>query len=85
MRAPGGDNGYAFIESIRPGSILVVDGSAKDNGFCGSNVGLVMAGKGLRGLVGNAVCRDTDEMILTRIPVYQNPMEAPRGINQGRI
>ena len=85
MRAPGGDNGYAFIESIRPGSILVVDGSAKDNGFCGSNVGLVMAGKGLRGLVGNAVCRDTDEMILTRIPVYQNPMEAPRGINQGRM
>ncbi len=90
MRAPGDKGvdpgeGYAFLGLIRPGSILVVDGAAKDNGFCGSNVGLLMAGKGLRGLVGNAVCRDTDELTLTRIPVYQDPMEAPRGINQGRM
>ena len=90
MRTPGdkgGDPGagYAFISLVRPGTILVVDGSAKDNGFCGSNVGLLLFGRGLRGLVGDAVCRDTDEMALTRIPVYQNPMEAPRGINQGRM
>lgn len=45
-------------------------------------MGLTLFGKGLRGFVGNEVCRDTDEMTLTRIPVYQNPL--PRGINPGR-
>jgi 4-hydroxy-4-methyl-2-oxoglutarate aldolase len=44
-----------------------------------------MFGKGMRGLVGNAICRDNDELILTRVPVYQDPMQAPRGINQGRM
>jgi regulator of RNase E activity RraA len=83
MRTEGGRGGYMGL--IRPGTILVVDGQAHDNGFCGSNNGLAMAGRGLRGLVGNAVCRDTDELTLTRIPVYQDPMEAPRGINQGRM
>ncbi|MGA2145169.1 MAG: RraA family protein [Bryobacteraceae bacterium] len=85
MRTQGVQDGYAFLGLIRPGTVLVVDGEAHDNGFCGSNVGLTMVGLGLRGLVGNAVCRDTDEMTLTRIPVYQDPMEAPRGINQGRM
>ncbi|HXK02621.1 MAG TPA: RraA family protein [Verrucomicrobiae bacterium] len=75
----------SYTGLIRPGTILVVDGQAKDNGFCGSNNALTMTGLGLRGLVGNAVCRDTDELTLTRIPVYQDPMEAPRGINQGRM
>ena len=63
----------------------MVDNQAHDNGFCGSNMGLSLSGRGLRGFVGNAVCRDNDEMILTRIPVYQDPMLAPRGINQGRM
>ena len=83
MRTEGGRPGYLGL--IRPGTILVVDGEAHDNGFCGSNNALTMFGRGLRGLVGNAVCRDTDELTLTRIPVYQDPMEAPRGINQGRM
>ena len=29
--------------------------------------------------------RDNDELILTKIPVCQDPMLAPRGINQGRM
>jgi 4-hydroxy-4-methyl-2-oxoglutarate aldolase len=84
MRTEGGP-GPGYIGLVRPGTILVVDGQAHDNGFCGSNNALTMFGRGLRGLVGNAVCRDTDELIFTRIPVYQDPMEAPRGINQGRM
>ena len=84
MRADSG-RGPGYMGLIRPGTILVVDGQAHDNGFCGSNNALAMVGRGLRGLVGNAVCRDTDEMTLTRIPVYQDPMTAPRGINQGRM
>jgi 4-hydroxy-4-methyl-2-oxoglutarate aldolase len=84
MRTDTG-RGPGYMGLIHPGTILVVDGQAKDNGFCGSNNALSMTGLGLRGLVGNAVCRDTDEMTLARIPVYQDPMEAPRGINQGRM
>ncbi len=69
---------------VRPGTIVVVDNQSKDDGWCGSNMGLTLFGKGLRGFVGNEVCRDTDEMTLERIPVYQNPLLAPRGINPGR-
>jgi regulator of RNase E activity RraA len=81
----GSGRGPGYMGLIRPGTILVVDGQAKDNGFCGSNNAMTMFGRGMRGLVGNAVCRDTDEMTLARIPVYQDPMESPRGINQGRM
>ncbi len=70
---------------VHKGTVLVVDGEAKDNGFCGSNNAASLTGRGLVGLVGDAVCRDTDELSLTHIPVYQDPMKAPRGINQGRM
>jgi regulator of RNase E activity RraA len=83
MQASGGKGNFSRL--IHPGTVLVVDGEAHDNGFCGSNDALSWFGLGLRGLVGDAVCRDTDELTLTRIPVYQNPMRAPRGINQGRM
>jgi 4-hydroxy-4-methyl-2-oxoglutarate aldolase len=85
MRTDTGGRGPNYMGLIHPGTVLVVEGNAHDNGFCGSNNALSMVGRGLRGLVGNAVCRDTDELTLTRIPVYQDPMEAPRGINQGRM
>ena len=74
---------YAAL--VRPGTILVVDNQARDDGFCGSNMGLSLFGKGLRGFVGNEVCRDNDEMILTHIPVYQDLARSPRGINPGRM
>jgi regulator of RNase E activity RraA len=74
-----------FAPLVKPGTILVVDNQARDDGFCGSNMGLALFGQGLRGLVGNEVCRDNDEMILSRIPVYQEGLRAPRGINPGRM
>ena len=83
MRTGGGRGGYPGL--IRPGTVLVVDNQAHDDGFCGSNMGTRLFGMGLRGFVGNAVCRDTDEMAMTKIPVYQDPMQSPRGINQGRM
>jgi regulator of RNase E activity RraA len=85
LRIDGGPARNAYNGLIRPGTVLVIDDQAVDNGVCGSNNSLAMMGRGLRGLVGNAICRDNDEMILTRIPVYQDPMQAPRGINQGRM
>jgi regulator of RNase E activity RraA len=85
MRADTAGTAPRWQPLIHPGTVLVVDGEAKDNGFCGSNNGLSMTALGLVGLVGEAVCRDTDELSLTRIPVYQDPAKAPRGINQGRM
>jgi len=74
-----------FSSQIQPGTILVVDNEAHDNGVCGSNDALSWLSKGMIGIVGNAVCRDTDELALTQIPVYQDPMQSPRGINEGRM
>lgn len=78
-------NNSDFGGLVKPGNVLVVDNQARDDGFCGSNMGLGLFGQGLRGLVGNEVCRDSDEMILSRIPVYQDNARAPRGINPGRM
>jgi regulator of RNase E activity RraA len=78
-------NQSEYAGLVRPGTILVVDNQARDDGFCGSNMGLSLFGLGLRGFVGNEVCRDTDEMTLSRIPVYQDPALSPRGINPGRM
>jgi regulator of RNase E activity RraA len=83
LRMPG-PKGNGF-QLMRPGTVLVVDNQARDNGMCGSNNALTLLGRGMRGIVGNQVCRDTDELTLTRIPVYQDAMLAPRGINQGRM
>jgi 4-hydroxy-4-methyl-2-oxoglutarate aldolase len=85
LRADAAPRGGGYGRLIRPGTILVVENNAIDNGFCGSNNGLAMTAQGLRGLVGNAVCRDNDELIVARVPVYQNAALAPRGINQGRM
>jgi hypothetical protein len=84
LRVEGAGQGGGYGRLIRPGTVLVVENNAIDNGMCGSNNALSWTFQGLRGVVGNAVCRDTDEIIVARIPVYQNPLLAPRGINQGR-
>lgn len=84
LRVEGAGRGGGYGRLIRPGTILVVENNAIDNGMCGSNNALSWTAQGLRGLVGNAVCRDTDELTVARIPVYQNAALSPRGINQGR-
>lgn len=66
LQAEGANTKQGYGALIHPGTVLVVDNQAVDNGFCGSNNALTMFGKGLRGIVGNAVCRDNDELILTR-------------------
>jgi len=73
-----------FGAQIKAGTILVIDSSrTHDVGFCGSNNGFNWVSQGLRGIVIDGGCRDSDEMILERIPVYQR--DSTRGINQGRI
>jgi regulator of RNase E activity RraA len=55
----------------------------KDVGFCGSNNALGWLSRGMRGIVTDGGCRDTDEVILQRIPVYHRGVT--RGIDPGRV
>lgn len=84
MRAGARPRG-GLASNIHPGTVLVVDNEAHDNGMCGSNDAMTWFGMGMVGMVGNAICRDADELSLVRVPVYQDLMKGARGINQGRM
>jgi 4-hydroxy-4-methyl-2-oxoglutarate aldolase len=73
-----------FEHYLTPDTILVIDASrTKDVGFCGSNNALGWFTRGMRGIVMDGGCRDTDEVILERIPVYERT--PTNGIDPGRI
>jgi regulator of RNase E activity RraA len=75
-----------FTQQIRPGTILVIDAGTRDDGICGSNNALGWFIRGMRGIVTNGGCRDSDEMIMQKLPVYQKggPLGTTRGIDPGR-
>jgi len=69
---------------MKPGTVLVIDAPNRaDNGYCGSNNAMGWMSRGLRGIVTDAGCRDSDEMRLEGIPVYQR--DSTRFINEGTI
>ncbi len=73
-----------FANWLKPDTVLVMDASrTKDVGFCGSNNALGWLTRGMRGIVTDGGCRDTDEMILESIPVYHRGVT--RGIDPGRV
>jgi regulator of RNase E activity RraA len=73
-----------FETFLRPDTVLVIDASrTREVGFCGSNDALAWTNRGMRGIVIDGGCRDSDEVILERIPVYQRG--GTRGIDPGRI
>lgn len=73
-----------FTQHLKPGTVLVMDASrTRDVGFCGSNNALNWHIRGMRGIVTDGGCRDTDEVILQRIPVYHRGVT--RGIDPGRV
>jgi regulator of RNase E activity RraA len=73
-----------FARWLSPGAVLVIDAQgARDSGFCGSNNALHWFSRAMRGIVTSGGCRDTDENILQRIPIYQR--QHTRGINPGRV
>ena len=64
----GGDD---FEGLVRPGHAVVIDAQGIENtGFVGSNNTLKWFSRGMTGVVTNGNARDTDELILERIPVY---------------
>jgi len=73
-----------FARWLSPGTVLVIDAhGTHDSGFCGSNNALNWTSRGMRGIVTSGGCRDSDENILQRIPIYQR--QYTRGINPGRV
>lgn len=74
-----------FVDSLRPGSILVLDVSGDgDTGSVGSFNSLAWVERGARAIVTNGGIRDTDEIIKQRIPVYLDHANRGRGIRPGR-
>jgi len=71
-------------ENIKAGDVIVIDAAGtEDVGFIGSNNSLAWTKAGAKGIVTNAGCRDTDEIIKQKIPVYSRYIS--RGIRPGRL
>lgn len=70
--------------TIQEGDVIVIDGAtATDVGFIGSMNAFGWINMGACGIVTNGGCRDTDELIKQKIPVYSAYIG--RGIRPGRI
>jgi 4-hydroxy-4-methyl-2-oxoglutarate aldolase len=74
---------YPWIEEIQAGDFIVIDQSGVDAGLMGSNNALVGFGRGARGYVTNGGVRDTDELILTRVPFWSKFVS--QSMVQGRL
>lgn len=73
-----------YTAFLTPDTVLVIDAPIRaDNGWCGSNNALGWKLRGMRGIVTNAGCRDSDEIAKAKIPVYQR--DSTRFINEGTI
>jgi len=73
-----------LTDEIRPGDIVVIDGSELGNvGFIGSNNALSWVAAGAVGCVTNGGARDSDELALEGVPVYCRTHG--RTIRPGRI
>lgn len=73
-----------FERLLRPGTVLVIEAHDIDNvGYIGSNNALGWKSRGMAGVVTNGGCRDSDELILQKIPVYAR--YTAHGTRPGRI
>ncbi len=57
-------------DTIEEGDVIVIDAHDLEVGFIGSNNALGWMAAGAVGAVTNGGCRDTDELIKERVPVY---------------
>ncbi len=71
-------------DMIKPGDVIVIDGfECGTVGFIGSNNSLSWIAAGAVGVVTNGGCRDTDELIKEKVPVYSRYIS--RTIRPGRL
>ena len=61
---------YPWMKAIEPGDFIVIDQSGVDAGLMGSNNSLAGVRSGARGYVSNGGVRDTDELILQKVPFW---------------
>jgi regulator of RNase E activity RraA len=61
---------YPWMRQIQPGDFVVIDQSGVDAGLMGSNNSLAGFRDGARGYVTNGGVRDTDELILQKVPFW---------------
>lgn len=73
-----------FSRILKPGHVVVIDAQGIENtGFIGSNNALNWRSRGAVGVITNGPCRDSDELILQKIPVYSKYVGG--GTRPGRI
>lgn len=78
-------SGEPFIDSIRPGSVVVIDNQGDgDTGSVGSNNSMIWVRQGAVAIVSSGGIRDTDEIIKQKIPTYFDFSKRGRGIRPGR-
>ena len=74
---------YPWFHEIEEGSFPVIDESGVDVGLIGSHNGLGAYLKGARGFIIDGGVRDTDELILQKVPVWSTM--SSQGMVQGRV
>jgi regulator of RNase E activity RraA len=61
---------YPWMDEIEEGDFIVIDQSGVDAGLMGSNNSLAGVKAGARGYVTNGGVRDTDELIIEKVPFW---------------
>jgi 4-hydroxy-4-methyl-2-oxoglutarate aldolase len=74
---------YPWVDEIEPGDFIVIDQSGVNVGLMGSNNALAGVKNGAAGYVTNGGMRDTDELILQKIPYWS--MFCSQGMVQARL
>ncbi len=68
---------YPWMDEIVPGDFAVIDMSGLPVGLMGSNNALDGVRRGVHGYVADGGCRDTDEVIIQKIPFWTNRCVQP--------
>ena len=74
---------YPWVEEIQPGDFVILDLNGVNVGLLGSNNTLDCVRRGVSGFVSSDGVRDTDEIILQRIPFWSK--YCSQGMVQGRL
>lgn len=74
---------YPWMDELQPGDLAVIDQSGVNAGLMGSSNTLTGLRRGARGYVSNGGVRDTDEIILQKVPFWSS--FCSQSMVQGRL
>jgi len=74
---------YPWSKEIEPGDFIVIDASGVSAGLMGSDNTMGCVRRGARGFVVNSGVRDTDEVILQKVPFWSQIIS--QSVVQGRL